>query len=283
MRKLISYLFMTIGVGAMAFAQGGFGPAAGDISLSMQLGRAESFGNFQYVESPVNTSEYYYPKGSYRMYAPSATTVSSSDNSIVNMIGVEAKYFVTGQIAVRFSGMGMIDLTPAQDAVPGLNLYDLFQDDKQIIQEFKDAGVNDVVLPSYREIESNTTHRFVANIGGDYYFSVGSPRVFPYAGAMASFNYGRRQFYAPDSDPNTAAGVELSSRFFETYGFGGSAVGGVDYYVAEGMFIGFEIKAFSYLYSVNKMMPIAGVETYDADNHSIGILSNPMFKIGFKF
>lgn len=275
MRKLISYLFMTIGVGAMAFAQDGFGPAAGDISVSLQLGRAESFDNLHYVNSPINNNGYYY------MSAPHATTVSSSSNSMVNMIGVEGKYFITNQIAVRFSGMGMIDLTPAQDAVPGLNLYNLV--DYQTQQQLIAAGVDDVVLPTYSSIESSVTHRFVGNIGGDYYFAVESRRVNPYVGAMVSFNYARNQFYAPDSDPYTAAGAELSSRFFETYGFGGSAVGGVDYYVAEGMFIGFEIKAFSYLYSVNKMMPIAGVETYDADNHSIGIFSNPMFKIGFKF
>ncbi|PZX18041.1 putative OmpA-OmpF-like porin [Breznakibacter xylanolyticus] len=278
MRKLISILFLALGTGSLSFAQNGFGPAAGDISVSMQLGRAESFDNLQYVRSPVNSNYY---NGDYYLNTPFATTVSTSSNSLVNMIGVEAKYFVTDQIAVRLSGMGMIDLTPAQDAVPGLNLYDLVDYNTQ--QKLQEAGVDNVVLPSYREIESTTTHRFVANVGGDYYFSVGSQRVFPYAGAMASFNYGRHQFYAPDSDPTTAAGVELSSRFFETFGLGGSLVGGVDYYVAEGMFIGFEIKAFNYLYSVNKMMPMAGVEAYDADNHTIGILSNPMFKIGFKF
>ena len=69
----------------------------------------------------------------------------------------------------------------------------------------------------------------------------------------------------------------------ENYGLGGSVVGGVDYYVAEGLFLGMEIKAFSYMYSVNRIFPQPGMEGGDADNHHIGIFSNPMFKIGFKF
>lgn len=269
MRKLIAYLFIALGPASLAQAQNGQGPAAGDITVSMKLGRAESFQNMQYVQSPLSTYS-----GSYYLSTPYATTVSSNDNSLVNMVGVEAKYFVTGQIAVRLNGMGIIDLTPGQDQVPGLILSD---------EKLQAAGIDDVVLPSYSAIESKTTHRFVGNIGVDYYFTVNSPRVCPYLGVMGSFNYGRTQYYAMDDDPTTPSGIELSPRFFETYGLGGSLTGGVDYYVADGMFIGLEIKAFSYLYSVNKMMPMAGVEAYDADNSNIGFLTNPMLKIGFKF
>jgi outer membrane protein W len=269
MRKIIAYVFIALGTASLAHAQNSFGPAAGDITVSMKLGRAESFQNMQYVQSPLSTYN-----GSYYLSAPYATSVSSSNNSLVNMVGVEARYFVTSQIAVRLNGMGIIDLTPGQDQVPGL----IWSDEK-----LQAAGIDDVVLPSYSSIESRTTHQFVGNIGVDYHFAVKSPRVSPYLGVMGSFNYGRTQYYAMDEDPTTPSGIELSPRFFETYGLGGSLVGGVDYYISEGMFIGLEIKAFSYLYSVNKMMPMAGVEAYDASNNNIGFLTNPMLKIGFKF
>jgi len=270
MRKLLALILICY-TGGFAFAQNGFGPVAGDITVSLQLGRAESFYNLQYVQKPVNTYD-----GQYTLSAPYATTVSPDDNSLVNMIGVEGKYFVSDQIAVRLSGMGIIDLTPAQEETPGttVSLYDLF--DYETVQRLQSQGVTNVLIPSYASIESKTTHRFVGNIGADYYFQVASPRVHPYLGVLATLNYGRHQYYTLDDD-------DLGPRFFETYGIGASLTGGVDYYLAEGMFVGLEIKAFSYLYSVNNLSPMPGVESYDSDSHTIGFLTNPMFKIGFKF
>jgi outer membrane protein W len=260
MRKLIVLLLVALGTSIVTNAQDGFGPSAGDISVSLQLGKAESFSNLQYVAKPSTSSDY-------SLYTPYATTVSTSDNSMMNMIGVEGKYFVTDQIAVRLSGMGIIDVTPAQTSVPGVTYYNT---------QLQNAGVSSIVLPAYNAIESKTTHRFTANVGGDYYFAVDSRRVCPYGGAMLSFNYGRHQYFTLDDD-------DLGARFSETYGLGGSVVGGIDYYVAEGMFLGFEVKAFNYIYSVNKLAPVAGVEAYDANTHTISFLSNPVFKIGFKF
>lgn len=270
MRKLLALILICC-TGGFAFAQSGFGPVAGDVTVSLQLGRAESFSNLTYVQKPVDTNN-----GQYYLSAPYATTVSSNDNSLVNMIGVEGKYFLSNQIALRLSGMGIIDLTPAQEETPGatVSLYNYF--DPKTVQMLQSQGVTDVVIPSYAPIESKTTHRFVGNIGADYYFQVASPRVHPYLGVLATFNYGRHQYYTLDDD-------DLGSRFFETYGIGASLTGGVDYYLAEGMFVGLEIKAFSYLYSVNNLTPMPGVETYDADSHTVGFLTNPMFKIGFKF
>ena len=43
------------------------------------------------------------------------------------------------------------------------------------------------------------------------------------------------------------------NRLGEIYGVGGSLVGGFDYYFAEGLFLGIEIKAASYMYNVKEI------------------------------
>lgn len=255
MKRFVLSIVLIISAG-LVMAQGGFGAQAGDISVSLQLGHAEDFDDLQFVQKNAD---------SYSIFAPSNSTSSTYNNSLVNMIGVEGKYFVASNIAVRLSGMGTISNTPAQQDVPGVP-----NPDNGI------EGLPNMVIPSYSDVPSTSFHKYILNVGGDYYFSTGGTRVFPYAGGQLNMNYGQRKDFTLLDD-------DLGERVSETYGLGGSVVGGVDYYIGEGFFLGVEVKAFSYMYSVAKMFPQPGMEALDADNHSVNILTNPMVKLGFTF
>ncbi|MCG8580822.1 MAG: hypothetical protein MI866_12945 [Bacteroidales bacterium] len=256
MKKII--LSFTIALmSCLAMAQEGFGPKAGDISVSLQLGKATDVSdNLQYIRKNQNL---------YQVYAPSNSAVSGSSNSLVNMIGIEGKYFLSNKWAVRLSGMGLINSTPAQQDIPGVPNPDNTGSDLPYMS-----------IPDIADVPSTSSYSFIANAGADYYFNVGNNRLFPYAGAQLNFNYGQRKDFTLQDD-------DLGERVSETYGLGGSLVGGIDYYLAEGFFIGIEVRALSYMYSVNRIFPQPGMEGADADNHSTTIFSNPMFKIGFKF
>ena len=224
------------------------GPQTGDKSVSLILGKAENFGNLQYVEKNASL---------YSIYSPNNNTVSSSDNSLVNMIGFEGKYYITNNIAVRLSGMGMMSASPAQDSVPGIAL-------------------DPVSIPEYADVPSTEVAAYIVNIGGDYYFDTKVKGLFPYMGIQGNVNYAKQTSFTLQAD-------DFGERVAEAYGFGGSAVGGIDYYIADGMYIGFEAKIFSYMYSVAKQFPYPGMEAIDADNHTVSFLSNPVFKVGFTF
>ena len=72
-------------------------------------------------------------------------------------------------------------------------------------------------------------------------------------------------------------------RHVEGFGFGAQAVGGVDYYLMEGLYFGFEIKPVSYIYSYSAKYPAPGLEALEADNHTISFFSQSFLKVGFRF
>ncbi len=255
MKKIIFSIVLTMSA-CLVMAQG-FGPQAGDVSLSLQLGRAENLNDVQYLTKNQST---------YSIYAPSNSSASTNSNSLINMIGVEGKYYLSSSFALRLSGMGLISNTPAQQDIPGVPNpnYD------------PESGLPSMSIPNYADVPSSTRYQFVGNLGADYLFSVGNDRIYPYVGGQLNGSYSQRKDFTLVED-------DLGERVSETYGLGGSVVTGVDYYVAQGFFLGIEIKAFSYMYSVNRIFPQPGMEAGDADNHTIGIFSNPMFKVGFTF
>lgn len=221
----------------MSFAQGGLGAQAGDIAVALQLGRGENFGDLNYVNK--NSDTYY-------LSAPTNSTLSTSSNSLVNMIGAEVKYFLASNLAINVSGMGMISASPAQQNVPG-------------VESLSDGTTNDMAIPAYNYVESVASSKYAFNLGADYYLVSG--RVAPFVGVQGNFMYGQNKYFTLEDD-------DLGERFSENYGFGGGLVAGCDYHVAEGMFIGLQVKAVRYMYTVANQTPQPGMEAMAADNHS---------------
>ena len=77
--------------------------------------------------------------------------------------------------------------------------------------------------------------------------------------------------------------ADVGPRHAEMAAFGGNAVGGVDFYLMEGLFIGFEIKPISYIYAYMLKYPAPGLPSLGSDTHTWSFMSQPMFKVGFRF
>lgn len=85
------------------------------------------------------------------------------------MIGVEAKYFITSQIAARFNGSGAIVSSPAADAT-------MVTGEARVEGEASYPGT---FVPGWEMMESRTTKQFYVDLGADYYFASNYSKVNP--------------------------------------------------------------------------------------------------------
>jgi len=254
---------------------GNFKPAAGDFSGAIMFGRSMGQWNLTTPYSPTRGNV---PSGSsWNVYgvAPQANGVNGTSNSIANMVGAEVRYFLSGQIAVKASGFGIIRNTPPRDNMQGIVAYDM-----------PNAGW----IPDYQAVKAYNRVDMNINLGGEYHFNGKFDRVDPWFGVTVPFYYGRQSEYDPGvtmydlggSDPEIWV-HDVGPRHGELIAFGGSAVGGIDFYLMEGMFVGLEIKPVSYVYAYMLQYPAPGLPTMGSDTHTFSFMSQPLFKLGFRF
>jgi outer membrane protein W len=201
---------------------------------------------------------------------PAYLTLSDpNSNSLVNMIGVEAKYFITDQIAVSLSGAGYINNTPWREAADPVVTNDI------------------TILPKYVNIDAQLKTRIVANVGGQYYFSVGNERIHPYAGIIGTFQFASlsaQSTYAGFDDASLEADKrDAGVRTGQLFGWAASAIAGIEYSLLPGLVVGFEIKPFSYYYSGLSLFAQPGLDAMTGENQDCTIFAQPVFKIGFRF
>lgn len=237
----------------------GMGPQAGSKSIALKFGRGVDYSDISYSQiNNLSTSS--------TLSTPYTLADSNyGNNDVTNIIGIEAKYFVASNIAVSVSGSGVISNSPAQDLVEGYNNGDV-------------AGSD---IPTYNHVTGRSTKQFYVNLGGNYYFNVGSNRVFPYAGAEFNSVYGHMQVF--DGYKGASNLDFFEPRNGEFYALGASAVGGIDYFVSEGLFIGLDIRVASYMYNVKSLVLQPGLEPQQAVTHNTSFFSYPSFKLGFMF
>ncbi|WP_081782571.1 BT1926 family outer membrane beta-barrel protein [Marinilabilia salmonicolor] len=157
---MVAMLLLTGGVMAQSF-----GPQAGDKSVALRFGRAVSFGDMYYeVNGAVNDWD-----GIARNLSWPLENTYSTSNSMTNMIGVEAKYFITSQIAARFNGSGAIVSSPAADAT-------MVTGEARVEGEASYPGT---FVPGWEMMESRTTKQFYVDLGADYYFASNYSKVNP--------------------------------------------------------------------------------------------------------
>jgi outer membrane protein W len=263
---LIAALLLLAG-GAVAQS---FSPQAGDKSVALRFGRAVSFGDLSFYE--VNRSVNYSPSGTLPSLNEASSIEFSTENSMANMVGVEFKYFITSQIAARFSGSGAIAGSPSQDAVEGVN---------DPTGEYYPG----TYLQGWRMFEGRTTKQLYIDLGADYYFASNYSRVNPYGGVQFNSSYGQLELFDGyrGLDGNDEVIPTYDTRRGEAYALGGSIVGGIDYYLAEGLILGIEIKAINYMYEAKRIFHQSGMDAQDADTHNTAFLSQPVIKLGFRF
>jgi len=270
MRNIISgglLLAAALMLGSSLKAQS-LGPKAGDVSVAVKLGRGISFYDLNAYEVNRNAS---YSNTLPALAAPNAASYSTS-NSATNMVGVELKYHLADNLAVRLGGGGALQSTPAKDALSG-------------VEDPSGENYPGTVIPGYEMQEGINVRQAYGDLGVDYYISTGSPRLHPFAGVQANVSYASIEIYDGfrGLDTNGEVIPTLDTRKGETYALGGSLVAGVDYYLAEGFFLGLEFKAFNYMYAAKKVYPQTGMAPQTADNHNLLFLSQPVLRLGFSF
>lgn len=244
-----------------------FTPEQGDFSGAVLFGR----GNFLNSGISVPSSANY--NWTVSGQAPYNNTVDPNFNDVNNIVGLEMRYFLKTNIALKLSGGAILRNTPDVGNIPG----------------YIDGTSNSAAwIPAYQAVVADNQVDVNINLGGEYHFATKYNRMSPYAGLTIPFYYGRRSLYDPTindalspSDPLYI--VDVGVRHAELFGFGAQAVIGVDYYLMEGFYFGFESKPVSVVYAYNRKFPAPGLESLDAENTSFSFFSQTFLKIGFRF
>lgn len=200
-----------------------------------------------------------------------------NNNSLVNIVGLQAKYFVSDCWDINFS-LGMnISVTPKKDFIEGN--YD----------------IADMVIPSQKYVNAQTTNNWYVNIGTDRYFKTSNPRIHPYIGVTAGFQMARIETMEPytgklyvsgdDDTADEAVDQQVylpAGKVGQMFGIKGALVGGLEYSVARGLIIGLECQPLAYRYDVVQIAP-KGFDKYNLSHHNIKLMEMPVLKLGFRF
>ena len=199
-----------------------------------------------------------------------------NNNSLVNIIGLQAKYFFDDCWDINFSFGMDINVTPKKDYVEG------------------DNSDPDMIIPAQDYINAQMTNNWYVNVGTDRYFRTSNPRIHPYVGVTAGFQMARIETsepytgktYALDGEDESEALPEqvylAGSKAGQMFGIKGAAVAGIEYNIAKGVIIGFECQPLAYRYDVIQICP-KGFDKYNVSHHNIKFVDMPMLKFGFRF
>jgi len=268
MKKYIIISALLLGLLANVLAQDeGFGPSAGDFSGAVLFGRGNFLTSGLDIPSAASTNYYWSVSGS----APNLN-IDANSNDASNIVGAELRFFLSGRVALKASGGAILRNTPPRDNIPGI---------------IDPNSPNATWIPYYNAVQQSESVDANFNLGMDLLFpSKKFDRMFPYLGFNVPFMYGRRSQYDPtitlESD-GSATITDIGLRHVEIFGFGLQTVAGIDYYVAKGMYMGFELKPVSYIYAFNIKIPAPGLEPLEADTHTFSAFSQIYLKLGFRF
>lgn len=264
MKKYIIISALLIGLMGSLSAQN-LGPSAGEMS------GAVLFGNGPYLSVPVPYAPQDYSSWTVSGSAPYMYLVENGENTLMNLVGIELRYFLTGNIAIKASGGAVIRKNPSVINIPGI---------------MDPNSPNATWIPNYSSIEQRNSMDANLNIGADWIFKTKYDKVFPFAGLNIPILYGKRTYYDPTitfSEYGDPVISDISPRHGEVYAYGLQAVGGLDYYFAEAFYMGFEFKPVSWIYAGSRQFPAAGLPALKAESNTFSFFNQVNFKIGFKF
>ena len=204
-----------------------------------------------------------------------------NSNSLMNLIGIQGKYFLTDRWDINAMFSMNISATPPRDYIEG------------------DHSVPEFPIQDYKYIEGRIQNAWTVQLGSNYYFNTKNERIYLYVGGVLGWQMGRIQTSYPytgetvidedmseetDEYLNTES-VQLytpNSRTGQIFGLRAGAVTGIEYSIAKGLILGFEVQPVSYRYDCIQICP-KGSAVYQAGHHSIGLFATPNLKIGFRF
>lgn len=270
-----------------------FAPRKGQWQVSLVLGGSNSFynentGSYLLPEYSNTQGSIGLPNGGTSSLDPANGNQSGylndylningfNNNSLVNIVGLQAKYFFNDCWDINFS-LGMnISATPKKDYIEG------------------DYDITDMIIPDQKYVNAQTTNNWYVNLGVDRYFKTSNPRIHPYVGAVVGFQMARIEtmepytgkIYVSDDDDSEDEAVDQQvylapGKVGQMFGIKGALVGGIEYSLAKGFVLGFECQPLAYRYDVITIAP-RGFDKYNLSHHNIKIVDMPVLKLGFRF
>lgn len=198
-----------------------------------------------------------------------------NDNSLVNIAGLQAKYFISDCWDINLSFGMNISITPKKDYIEG------------------DNSVPDVIIPDQKYVNAQMTNNWYMSVGTNRYFKTGNPRIHPYLGIVAGFQMARIETTEPftgktyndgeDEDEALPEQVYVATgKAGQMFGIKGAAVAGIEYSIVNGLLFGLEFQPVAYRYDVIQICP-KGFDKYSISHHNIKLFEMPVVKFGFRF
>ena len=289
-----------------------FGPKKGQWEISLNLGRGQFFndakGLYYLLPAEDGTAigigqdswalDVEDGLGNDHISADIATFVlntgSFNANSIVNIAGINAKYFFTDNFAISFGGAYNMNMQPGKNYVEGeSSMVPAGQ------QTYDPSDITGDVLPgdiySHKAVLGVTSNSGIANLGLDWYFHIKrAPRVTPYLGVLGQFKIARIDSFYPYTGQKIVDDVPVEGLQYEELDVyrtnrAGNAMGfavgvnfGVDFSVTENLILGINVAPVLYQYNLVQLQ-IMGQDTYNVYNHNISAFKYPQLKFGFRF
>lgn len=301
MTKKLCTLLLSAFLGVSAFAQtpgkcpvvkdcASFAPKKGQWEVSLMLGKSNTFFNenntYLLPDITTTTGAIGLPNGG----VPGSDGTASgylneylnidgfNGNSLVNILGIQGKYFWQDCWSVSFSGGLNIGITPQKNYI-----------EPTVIDTDKAGNVTNQI-PGAKYINATATNNWFVNAGVERYFKTGNKRIFPYVGATAGFQMAR----VDTREPYTGNMIEVegeqvdrqvyipAGKIGRMFAIKGAAVAGIEYDVMPGMFLALEFQPVSYRYDVIEIAP-QGFSHYNLNHHNIKVFDMPTVRIGFRF
>lgn len=230
-----------------------------------------------------------------------------NSNSLVNLIGIQGKYFLTDRWDVNLMFSMNINATPKKDYIEG------------------DYTVEEMPIMASRYMEGRISNAWNVAIGSNYYFNTKNERINLYVGGLLGWQMGRIETVTPytgeyyddsndyqnsdgtnigtgqgtgetdgpdigfgDGETNMEEGkdpVQLytpNSRAGQIFGLKVAGVAGIEYSLSPGLILGFEVQPVAYRYDHIQICP-KGQAAYKVGHHNINFFATPNLKIGFRF
>ncbi|MCL2727803.1 MAG: hypothetical protein FWD56_05415 [Bacteroidales bacterium] len=198
---------------------------------------------------------------------------SLNKNSIANIAGIQGKYFVTNRLEVNAMFTMDIGVQPQRHYYEGVHLQSPTVNFSENVSGLK-------------WVQGRLTNDWLVGIGSNYYFNNCNGRIFPYLGVLGSFQHARIQATLPytGEGDNLGAWAEWAyvyHRAGEVFGITGAITAGIEYNFLPGLNMAFEVRPFSYMYTL--------VRTYseglnwNANAHNVKFIALPQLKLGIRF
>lgn len=211
---------------------------------------------------------------------------SLNSNNLVNLIGIQGKYFLTDRWDVNLMFSMNINATPKKDFIEG------------------NYEVDEMPIMGTKYTEGRISNAWNVAIGSNYYFNTKNERINLYVGGLLGWQMGRIETVTPytgetikdpdlaedntgdaDLDESNQESVQLytpNSRAGQIFGLKVAGVAGIEYSIAKGLVFGFEVQPVAYRYDHIQICP-KGQAAYKVGHHNINFFATPNLKIGFRF